>query len=203
MNPIPPHLVIDDFLPAALRDALLAHATSAEGAYQRTTVVRAGKPGLIPADRQSWNQPDGLGPAGEEFIAFISAQCSEITARLGIPAFQTDLVESELVAHRHGDFYNRHIDTFLHVDREGRRHNRVLTMVYYLHAWPRRFAGGDLALFPFGGGEPVLIEPRDNRLLAFPSFALHEVRRVEAPDQPFEAARFAINVWFNRAQERD
>lgn len=200
MNRIPPHLVLDDFLPAALHDALLAHALSADDAYERTGVVREGRPGLRPADRQSWNRPDGLGPAGEDFIAFVSAQRSAIADRLKIPPFDADMVESELVAHRHGDFYSPHIDTFLHADRAGRLHNRVLTIVYYLHTRPRRFSGGELALFPFGGGAPALIEPHDNRLLAFPSFALHEVRPVEAPDQPLGAARFAINVWFNRLQ---
>jgi Rps23 Pro-64 3,4-dihydroxylase Tpa1-like proline 4-hydroxylase len=201
LNRIPPHLVLDQFLPESIHDALLDHAAASTDAYERTGVVRQGKAGLIPADRQSWNRPDGLGPGGEEFIAFVSARREDIAARLKIPPFEVDMVETELVAHRHGDFYGRHIDTFLHADRAGRRHNRVLTMVYYLHAQPRRFSGGELALYPFGGGEPVLIEPHDNRLLAFPSFALHEVRRVEAPDEPLAAARFAINVWFNRVQD--
>jgi Rps23 Pro-64 3,4-dihydroxylase Tpa1-like proline 4-hydroxylase len=47
-----------------------------------------------------------------------------------------------------------------------------------------------------------VIEPRDNRLLAIPAFAIHEVRPISCPANDFRSARFAVNVWLNRASNR-
>jgi Rps23 Pro-64 3,4-dihydroxylase Tpa1-like proline 4-hydroxylase len=46
-----------------------------------------------------------------------------------------------------------------------------------------------------------VLEPRNNRLIAFPSFVPHEVRRVACPSGEFADSRFAINVWLSRARQ--
>ncbi len=79
------------------------------------------------------------------------------------------------MAHREGSFFIPHLDTFTSANRAEQQTDRVVTMVYYFHIQPRRFTGGALALYPFARGEPILLDPADNRLIAFPSFALHEV----------------------------
>ncbi len=110
------------------------------------------------------------------------------------------LYEVELVAHRDGAFFEPHIDIMIQARRDQMPSDRIVTLVWYFHAQPQRFSGGELALLPLGPGEPVLIEVRDNRLLAFPSFAMHEVRTVSVPGDRFADARFAVNVWLHRAR---
>lgn len=64
---------------------------------------------------------------------------------------------------------------------------------------PRGFAGGELRLHPFspdGARDWLDIEPEHNALLAFPSWAPHEVRPVNCPSRRFEESRFAVKVWF-------
>jgi Rps23 Pro-64 3,4-dihydroxylase Tpa1-like proline 4-hydroxylase len=135
----------------------------------------------------------------EAYREAVIGRAAALLSALGIPPCPLDPVELQLVAHRQGSFFRPHIDTFTQANREGQKSDRVLTLVYYLHAQPRRFTGGEIALFPFGPGEPLAIDPADNRLLAFPSFALHEVRPIATPeDDRFTDARFAVNCWLHR-----
>lgn len=85
--------------------------------------------------------------------------------------------------------------------------DRVLSAVYYFYREPKGFSGGALRLYRFGArpaeanGDPsnwVDVEPHRNSLVAFPSFALHEVLNVDCPSGSFENFRFALNCWFCR-----
>ena len=75
-----------------------------------------------------------------------------------------------------------------------------MSAVYYFHVQPLGFSGGELVIHPFGLSEASVIEPRDNRLVVFPSFALHEVLPVVCPNDGFASARFSINCWLRRAK---
>lgn len=105
----------------------------------------------------------------------------------------------ELAAHGDGDFYRRHIDTFIRGEVTGT--DRVLTAVYYFHARPKAFTGGELRLHSFrspdDGGSWVDIEPAHDSLLLFPAWAPHEVRPVSCPGGDFAQSRFAINCWYD------
>ena len=66
--------------------------------------------------------------------------------------------------------------------------DRVISAVYYFHNLPKGFSGGRLRLFRFGSdpadhddGDNIAIEPIDNSLLVFPSWAQHGVERVSCP----------------------
>ena len=102
--------------------------------------------------------------------------------------------EIELVAHGDGGFYRPHIDTFTG-DGDSAGANRRLSLVYYFHRRPRAFSGGRLRLLALDGSQPVAIEPTHDSLLAFPSFAPHEVEPVSSPQDSFENCRFAVNIW--------
>ena len=74
------------------------------------------------------------------------------------------------------------------------------SLFYYLHREPRAFDGGELRLQlpPVVPGEQptyVDIEPEQNRLVAFPSGLVHEVRPVSVPTNRFEDRRFALSAW--------
>ncbi|MFM5906016.1 MAG: 2OG-Fe(II) oxygenase [Novosphingobium sp.] len=199
MTRFPPYRVIDGFLPADLHADLLAHTLASEADFSPTSIRNEGSEGYVAGMRQSWHCDKALGPLKERFSATITDQRASLREALGVPDFAIKYTEFELVAHRDGAFFRPHIDTFTAANRNPKFGDRVLTMVYYFHAQPRRFAGGGLKLFAFASEEAIEIEPADNRLVAFPSFAMHEVLPVSVPDgDVFADARFAVNVWFNR-----
>ena len=81
----------------------------------------------------------------------------------------------------------------------------MISAVYYFHVEPKGFTGGELRLYRYGapaetlGKEPgnhVDIAPINNSLVAFPSWALHEVRPVQCPSDEFREYRFAVNCWY-------
>jgi predicted 2-oxoglutarate/Fe(II)-dependent dioxygenase YbiX len=87
-----------------------------------------------------------------------------------------------------GAFYKRHRDT----KKAGVTH-RLVTLVYYVHREPARFTGGDLVIWQ--GDESLTLQPKHNRAVVFPSFAIHEVERVRMTDGLWESARFSVNYW--------
>lgn len=198
MPRMPPHLVLDDFLPAELHDALLGKALEQGDTITRGTVEHGS---VDVAIRRAWTSRD-LGDLKPALQSAIEQTLPALFSALSIPRFEPVKIELELSAHRDGDFYHPHIDTFYAEPREGMASDRVITAVYYFYAEPKGFSGGEFAIYPFGGaGDPLLIEPRDNRLLAIPAFALHEVRPIRCESDDFRSARFAVNAWVHRARE--
>jgi predicted 2-oxoglutarate/Fe(II)-dependent dioxygenase YbiX len=195
---LPPHLVIDDFLPAALHDDLLAYVLAREDGFAPAAVRR----GAVDYGdwRRAWTRPD-LGELRAPFHEAIVRRLPQVFAGLGMEPFEPALIELELSAHRDGDFFRPHVDTFVRKQDDEGETDRVVTAVYYFYAQPRGFIGGEFAIHPFGDGEPVVVEPKDNRLLAIPAFAIHEVRPILCPGNVFRSARFAVNVWLNRASK--
>ena len=195
---LPRHRIIDNFLPDDLHGRLLAFALAS---IERFSPTRVGPPegeGVDKEVRRSWSAKGGLGALKQEFLAAVDRQADEIRESVGVPPFPLLDHEVELAAHRDGCFYKPHIDTFAGPSRSASASDRVLTLVYYFHRQPRVFQGGELALYPFSGADPELLEARDNRLVAFASFARHEVRPIACPGDAWEDARFAVNCWFLR-----
>ena len=93
-------------------------------------------------------------------------------------------LELELVAHNQGAFYKRHIDTQTASDRKSLR---VLSGVYYFHAVPKAFTGGELRLYAIGAENAPFVDiaPERNSLLVFPSWAPHEVRPISCSSGRF------------------
>jgi SM-20-related protein len=195
------HCLLDGFLPEDLRSALLEYALQNEAAFEPSGTLSHGTTETYrPEFRVSLRLPDGLGPFRSQFKKAVVARFTELIAVLGMEDFALSGVEVELTAHRNGAFFRAHIDTMTRNLREGRPSDRMISLVYYFHAQPQRFTGGELVLYPLGKGDPLLVEPCDNRLLAFPSFAIHEVKQVHCVPDDFRNARFAINCWLHRAR---
>lgn len=128
-----------------------------------------------------------------------------ILSELGIRPFSVASYEVELVSHGDGGFYGRHIDTFTGGDRS-RSGDRLVSCVYYLHSLPKRFAGGELRLYPLPtraapAPEPIDITPEHDTLIAFSSWLPHEVKTTACPTQQFEDYRFSINCWVHQQTE--
>ena len=200
MARLPRHVVIDGFLPVELHDAVLAKTLGQEKAFKRSTMREDGAD-VHGEARKSWVNEAELGELEAPFEEAVRAALPAIFGGLGIQPFEPAKIELEVSAHRDGDFYRPHVDTFHSEDRAGRKTDRVVTAVYYFHAHPRAFTGGEFRIHPFGGwGEPVTLEAEDNRLLAIPAFALHEVRPIACDNGEFRSSRFAVNAWVHRAR---
>jgi Rps23 Pro-64 3,4-dihydroxylase Tpa1-like proline 4-hydroxylase len=127
----------------------------------------------------------------------------ELCQRLEVPPFPVGQIEAQITVHNDGDYYRVHTDNGTEETR-----TRVISYVYYFHRQPKRFTGGELALFDTGLdgegrtvplGSPVVVEPADDSLVAFPSSCLHEVRPVEMASHALEDSRFTVNGWVRRA----
>ncbi|MEO7247932.1 MAG: 2OG-Fe(II) oxygenase [Novosphingobium sp.] len=195
----PACLVIDDFLTRHDHAALLAHALASEGDFAPTVVWYGNERVVVRDSRLSWKCQTGLGEAEQRISQALVAAMPQVITAIGMPLFALEKAEIELIAHRNGSFFNQHIDTLTEEERDQVESDRMISMVYYLHALPQRFSGGELVLYPLGAGEVKVIEPRDNRLVAFPSFTPHEVKPVTVPQgDAFADARFAVNCWLHR-----
>lgn len=193
---MPPYLVLRAFLDEATVGGLLAFALSKQCGFISTQTMGKTRD---PSTRVSTSLRE-LGDYRPLFKSKILGLMSELVARLQVTPFEACGVETELVAHGDGAFYKRHTDTqtakYDEVDRI-----RVLSGVYYFNAEPKAFAGGSLRLYAIGGkpGENFVdVEPLNNSLLVFPSWAPHEVMPVSCPSKCFIDSRFAVNCWVLR-----
>jgi Rps23 Pro-64 3,4-dihydroxylase Tpa1-like proline 4-hydroxylase len=199
---IPKFLVIDDFLSPSLLASLLEHALEQPASYVPTGVMRHGESQIATDARISSEREGGLGPHKVAFAEAVVARLDQFIAELKVPPFALTRTELQLIAHGDDAFYKAHIDTHTQSSRTDQASDRVLSCVFYFHREPKGFTGGEIAIHPFAKGEePVLVDPRQNRLVVFPSFVWHEVRRISCPSGTFADSRFAINCWLHRARQ--
>jgi hypothetical protein len=107
--------------------------------------------------------------------------------------FDIDLRDSQLEllaqAYNDGGSFPKHNDAHA----GGPNWQRRLSGVYYLHARPRQFEGGGLALYV--KRRCTVLEPQHNSVVFFPRDLPHEVLPVVCASGRFEDSRFALNVW--------
>lgn len=194
---LPPYWVIDDAFGADLAAQLAEFALSRESAFTEATVGKSEDRSVRKTVRSSRTMQD-LGGVRDTLEHQFREVLPTALPRLGLAPFALTGLSMELAAHGDGDFYHRHIDTFVGGTASGA--DRVLTAVYYFHAMPRAFHGGELRLHALRraeqGGSHVDIEPKNDRLLLFPAWAPHEVRPTSCPNGGFAQSRFAINCWY-------
>ena len=191
-----PHRVIPGFLGDEMIERLLAFASASQQAFVPTRVGR--KPGRVDVDIRVSRVLRDFGALKDELKARFGGVREPAMADLQLSPFDLASMEMELVAHGDGAFYASHLDT--HTDAPDAETLRILTGVYYFHALPKGFTGGEIRLHsilpPEQGGSFIDIEPARDMLLLFPSWAPHEVRPISCPSGAFEHSRFAINCWY-------
>ncbi len=204
-----PFLIVDDFLPAEIHDALLKCLWSKAGEFVPAQTMS----GLRREYRRSMVLPGGLShidPGIQKvFYGHLLAHWPAARIRLRIPPFEGSISEMHVLLYGDGDFFARHRDT-------GRDNTRRMTFIYNLHRMPRLFRGGDLLLYDtvfvpgrgnFAGEMIPLAEaytrllPEDNRLVFFPSEFFHEVTPVTNAGDDVSNARLAINGWVHTSRE--
>lgn len=196
-----PACIIDNFLGSEACSQLLAFAVDRQAEFAPSRVHTNEKRDVI--ETQLRDSLSYAGPFGIEmapFHAALDASYDRIAAAIGAGPFERVPTELHMVAHGHGQYLGRHIDTGTSTTRSMLAQNRVVTLIYYFHDHPRVFSGGDLAVYPITGDDRQLIEPRADRLVALPSFAPHEILPVELPGSRFVDSRFALVSWLVRLQ---
>lgn len=196
-----PYRIIPHFLGDHLAGRLLSYAQENEGAFRPTIIGRNSTARLDETFRASRSLRD-LGSLRGEMEQRYAAVMDWAVAELHIKPFTLDGFDMEVAAHNDGGFYKRHIDTFVGEDALSSRRDRVLTGVYYFHAQPKGYSGGDLRMHALmaseTGGSFTDITPEHDMLLLFPSWMPHEVLPVSCPSKAFRDSRFAINGWYRR-----
>ena len=199
---VPPYGVYRGFLGPVTHAGLLAWAMENEAKFEASSVLRS----LVPDDprhdlslRTSLRVSD-FGPMKAILRQRVLDLVPVLIRNLRVTPFEPSKVELELVANNDGAFFKCHIDTFMGDARKAS--DRVLSAVYYFHAEPKAFSGGALRLYSFGmkkdEAEFVEVQPEQNTLLAFPSWASHEVLPVNCPSGRFSNSRFNVNCWVQR-----
>lgn len=210
-GPMPPYAQITDFLDAGLHQRLLDWVGDRQQDFEPATVTK-GKDGqgdrLDPDVRIALKLRD-LGPHKAILSERLLASLPRIMAAVGCSGPEPRSLELELTAYGDGAHFKPHLDIPIGSDRKplGARQgeDRVISAVYYFHNRPKGFSGGRLRLFRFGSdpaqwpeADSVAIEPIDNSLLVFPSWAQHGVERVSCPSGDFNDYRYAVNCWYCR-----
>jgi SM-20-related protein len=196
----PKYLVIDGFLSDDALAALEEYARVDAGAMQLTDL--GGAPGeAYSAMRKLWLRDGALGPLEPAFRAATMNHFESLCRGTGVAPFEVNRVETEVVAQRPGSFFAKHVDTDTREAGQSQTTVRMISTVFYFPREPLTFSGGELVFYDFTGRiETARIEPRRNRLIAFPSFAYHEVRPVTAGEESFDSARWSVNCWLHRAR---
>jgi Rps23 Pro-64 3,4-dihydroxylase Tpa1-like proline 4-hydroxylase len=186
-----PYRMIQGFLDPGVVADLLDYAAGREADFQPTR-VGWGEGAQRRENRVSHALRD-LGPYRAILKKRIFSLMPEIVKDLRLTGVVEPLsLETQLVAHGDGAFYGRHID-LQNTDRDD---FRAVSGVYYFNREPKAFTGGALRLYAIGDNDRFVdIEPVNNALLVFPSWAPHEVRPVSVASKCFLDSRFAINCW--------
>jgi Rps23 Pro-64 3,4-dihydroxylase Tpa1-like proline 4-hydroxylase len=126
-----------------------------------------------------------------------------VRTELGLSWFPLGGIERQLTAHAGGGFFAPHVDTGHPVVA-----NRRISCVYYFHASPQRFTGGELKLYDTwvtdrgstAAATYTTLRPLDNSVVFFPSDTFHEVCPVHRETEAFSDSRFALTIWFREGQ---
>lgn len=203
LQPVP-FLLIDDFLPAARHGQVVdylmenvvelvdATVMKHDGQRQQDGEARSARVGYEPEPIKPW------------FQEAVASLLPEAFRRFEMTPFEAERYELQLTASYHGDFYRAHRDFAPEIENEIQ--TRRITYVYYFRPPGGAFQEGALRLYdwrrPSGAASRqyfTTVEPRDNRLIVFPSHALHEVMPVKARSGRVEDGRFTLNGWVHCA----
>lgn len=197
---IPAHVAVADVMPAGLNAEILEWAIANRSLLDD---ARIGGGQYAPNFRRALTlslRRSEAAPWRAAASEAIEALLPGLFDALNIAPFPHK-IEAALVAYTDGCFVRTHVDTAYGDAREPT--DRVLTAVYYFHREPRGFSGGELRLYPLSSPRDAPrpfaeLVPVQNGLVAFASWAPHEVLPVSVPSGRWEDSRFAVNFWVRK-----
>ncbi len=217
------HIVIDDFLPTEQNNEILKHFISLKDKFKPSGI---GFGQEVNTDYRS-NLSLNMDLEYQVFEEFDHHKISEHRAKSPLLKMLDSLLSDEkffsfldaapfpLNELRYCDYWSTQVSRYgqkdhyrWHYDYIPHDTSRVITLIYYAHALPKAFKGGELCLTDglLWGDELVsetnraVIEPKNNRLILFDSRFLHAVLPAEAPED-FAKGRFSVNVWIGKYSE--
>ena len=122
---------------------------------------------------------------------------NELFKHFNMPLRKIKKIEVKMTTHGQGGFFKIHHDGFSEIKGS----TRCLSWVYYFHAMPKKYEGGDLILFDSDANQeehefsPVRYTryiPENNQIIFFPSWFYHGVTPVDLLTPGFSSGRFAI-----------
>jgi len=189
--------VIHDFL-GAERDALYAYVLEHEADFVPTRVRSRAATVSDDYDFRRGLQLHDPGPWRARFLQRLESVLPDILRALDVAMPPAHRFELSVTAHGHNDYFRAHRD-----NSTGDLRQRTISLVYYFHAQPRPFTGGQLVLFDAavegenkvqGAGYRTLA-PTDDTLVAFRSDSFHQVKAVRCEQGGFADGRFTITCW--------
>lgn len=196
-----PYVQMDDFLTSAEQQQLLSYALQHEADFVPSRVT-TNEPGY----RQSSviDRHEQVEEFSAVFVNRLTAYLPYILRVFNIAPFAIGDIETQLTAHNDGHYFKLHPDNGC--EQTG---GREITYVYYFYREPKAFSGGDLRLYDgrMDNGSYVpaessnLIEPRNNRLIVFPSRCQHEVLPIRCATGAFADSRFTVNGWIHKQSQ--
>jgi Rps23 Pro-64 3,4-dihydroxylase Tpa1-like proline 4-hydroxylase len=199
------YLHMKDFLPPEDHQRLLEHTLACQADFRDSGIV--GEQGEDTVNYGFRRSRTLFGARLEEiwdmFDRRLHAMLPAVRQELGISWFRLGEIERQLTAHESGGFFAPHIDNGHPIAA-----NRRISCIYYFHASPRGFTGGELKLYdtwvtPTGStpaGTYTTITPVDNSVVFFPSDAFHEVCPVLCGTDAFGSSRFTMTIWFQEGE---
>lgn len=204
-GPLPPALHLHDFLDREEHAALLDWVDANREQFEPAHVGYGDDERADDRIRVALILRD-LGPLKAVLTERLLGVLPRIVEAIGGRISSSPSLELELTAYGDGAFFRVHTDIPVGQARdkiEKGKKDRLLSAVYYFHRQPKGFTGGELRLYRWGAdlndlreGDFRAAAPDDNSLLAFPSWATHEVRPVDCPSRRFEDYRYALNCWY-------
>ncbi|MEE9415818.1 MAG: 2OG-Fe(II) oxygenase [Acidimicrobiales bacterium] len=141
-----------------------------------------------------------LGEMWPLFESQLEGLLPSMRRELDVPHFQLHHTERQLTVHHDGDFFGPHND-----NGGPQVSSRLMTYVYYFNIEPCQFEGGELWMYNsfdqngmrMQGEDHVVVEPRHNSIVFFPSWVHHEVRPVKSLTEGLEGCRMTFNGWYH------
>jgi SM-20-related protein len=190
-------LILDEFLSYQELTALVEHAHTRRDEFRVSQVFDPGND--RPAYRRSRVLMDA-GPFHSLLTQRILFYLPRILNSLRHAPFEVNRIESQITASGDGDYFRMHND-----NTHANWPTREITFVYFFHAEPRPFSGGELVLYGpeteshSDSGPPVhrRVVPEQNSIIFFQSSTLHEILPVHCQTAEFKVSRFTMNGWLH------
>ncbi len=217
------HIIIDDFLPTLENSQILQHFSSLEEKFKPSGMGHGQEVNTDYRSNLSLNMDREYQLADEFDQEKIAAYRATSPLLKMLDTLLTDdkffsfldAAPFPLNELRYCDYWSTQVSRYgqkdhyrWHYDYIPNDTSRVVTLIYYAHAQPKAFIGGELCLTNglLWGDELVseteraTIEPKNNRLILFDSRFLHTVLPTQAPAE-FDKGRFSVNVWIGKYSE--
>jgi len=200
-RPATPIVVLDEFLVSEELTGLLDYTLSHHRYFASTRVIGREGEGVIDRANRRSRVLMAWSPFHDILANRIGAFFPVVLEKLRWPSFQVGHIETQLTASNHEEFFKTHSDNANDAVR-----TRELTFVYFFYREPKAFSGGELKVYDTvvkdGCRLPVgpfqVIHPRQNQIVFFPSYCLHEVTTICCPSRGFADSRFTLNGWLHR-----